>query len=232
MESLLLHKLRDPFGCLVLLDELLLDLSNFNEPAIESTIDQWSLTSPAERVAMLHCSSTQETTLVLQVLLDLLVSFLDVDALIVGHLREELAILIDRNWGFASLDQALLDARRIIILTEARSHVDDASTGISRNVVAMDNMEAAVSSAVFEVLEQASVLGANDGLAFELFKHLVFLDDGLLENVGQTLLHANVFLARSLVQECHVKLRLMYCKRKVAWQRPRCGRPRDKVDVF
>lgn len=82
MESFFLDEFWDPFCCLVLCDQLLFNLGNFDKPAIEATVDKWSLASPAEWVAVLHGTGTQEATSSLKVGLDLLVSVLDVDALV------------------------------------------------------------------------------------------------------------------------------------------------------
>ena len=82
MEALLLDKARNPSVCLVQLDEASLDVSHLDEPAVESSVDERSLTTPAEGITMSNCTGTEESALVLQVFLDDLVGILDVDTLV------------------------------------------------------------------------------------------------------------------------------------------------------
>ena len=80
MEAFFLDEFWDPLGGLVLGDKLFFNFGYLDEPAVEAAVNQWSLTSPAEWVAMLNGSSAKETTRSLKVGLNLLISVFDVDA--------------------------------------------------------------------------------------------------------------------------------------------------------
>ena len=80
MEALLLDKGWNPAGRLVELNKPLLDLSDFDEPAVEATIDKRCLTSPAEGIAMDNGTASKESPGCLQIGNYHLVSILDVHA--------------------------------------------------------------------------------------------------------------------------------------------------------
>jgi len=65
VESLLLDALRNPSSGLVVSNEILLDVSDLNEPAVETTIDQRFLGSPAEWITMVNSSLGNETATLL-----------------------------------------------------------------------------------------------------------------------------------------------------------------------
>ena len=52
VETLFLDVSRDPGAVLVVLDQLILNVSDLNEPGVESSVDQGSVGSPAEGITM------------------------------------------------------------------------------------------------------------------------------------------------------------------------------------
>jgi len=67
VETLFLDNSRHPFSFFVFLNEFVLNISDFDEPAVESTINKRSLTSPAEGITMLDSSLVQKTATGLQI---------------------------------------------------------------------------------------------------------------------------------------------------------------------
>lgn len=67
VETLFLDSSRHPFSVFVFLNEFFLHISDFDEPAVESTINKRSLTSPAEGITMLDSSLIQKTATGLQI---------------------------------------------------------------------------------------------------------------------------------------------------------------------
>ena len=130
METLLLDRLRHPPSGLVQLYQPLLHISDLDEPAVEAAIHKRSLTTPAERIAMLDSAVGKETALTFEVLNDLFVCILDVDALVSFNCGQELAISINRDWSSARLNDASTDTRLVIILTESRGTMNHSSTSV------------------------------------------------------------------------------------------------------
>jgi len=54
VKTFFLDRLRNPVSFVVFLDKLFFDISDLNKPAVKGTVDQWSLTSPAEGITMAH----------------------------------------------------------------------------------------------------------------------------------------------------------------------------------
>ncbi len=175
-------------------------MSDLDEPAIESTVDERGLTTPAERITMLDCAVGKKTALCLQVLDDGLVGILDVDALVRLDHRQEFTILIDRNGSLARLNNAICNASSIIVFTKTGSTVNDTCTSVFGDECSSEDLEAAIGSSVFEESKERLVAFANDSLSFECFKDFVALDFALLENIVETALHADVdFLSRCVL---------------------------------
>ena len=83
METFLLNEGRNPGSLCVLFDQLLLNVGDFDEPAVEPSIDQGCLGTPAEGVAMLDCAARQQSTSGLDICSDNFVRVLNVLALVV-----------------------------------------------------------------------------------------------------------------------------------------------------
>jgi len=130
VESLLLNKRWNPCAILVVLNKLIFDISDFNEPRVKSSVDQRGLRSPAERIAMDDCTSTHESALGLKAVLNELIRLFNICSFIVGHSISKLAIKVNRNGSFSLFNKAALNTDLVIILTEPRSTVDNTSTGL------------------------------------------------------------------------------------------------------
>ena len=130
MESFVLNEFWDPLCFLVINDELFLDVCNSDEPCVESSIDKRRLRSPAEGVTMDDCSRAKQSILFLEVGLNQIVSVLNEDSLVVGHLISEFTVLVNGADSLAGLDKALLHARGVIVLSEARGAVDHTCTSV------------------------------------------------------------------------------------------------------
>jgi hypothetical protein len=126
METLFLHKRWDPLSLCVFLKQVFLNVSHFNEPTVKSSVDKGGLRAPAEGVAMLNCSAGQQSTRRFEICSDNLVSVLDILACVSADFGCKFAVLVNRHWRLALLDQPVFDARVVILLTEAGRLVDHA----------------------------------------------------------------------------------------------------------
>ena len=104
MESLLLDEGWNPAGGLVELDEAILDICHFDEPAVKAAVHKWCLTTPAVGITMLDGTVGEELSSSFQIGNHHLVSVLDVNAGVRFNDGQELSILIDRNRGLAWLN--------------------------------------------------------------------------------------------------------------------------------
>lgn len=167
-------------------------MSDLDEPAIKSTVDERGLTTPAEGIAMLNCTVCEKTALCLQVLDDGLVSLLNVDALVRLDHRQEFTILIDRNGSLSRLDNAICNTSSIIIFTKAWSTVNDTCTSVFGDERSTKDLEAAIGGSVFEESKERLVAFANESLSFECFKDFMALDFALFKDIVETAFHADV----------------------------------------
>lgn len=224
-----MDKARNPTSRLVELNKSLLDVSDLDEPTVKASVDKRCLRTPAEGVAMLDCAVGEKSASCFQVLHDDFVGFLDVLTSILLNLVDKLAVLIDRDWGFAWLDDAISNAGGIIVLTKAWSAVNNTGTSVLSDKATTKNLEAAISSSLLEIGEQRLVFLANKLLTLELLKDRVSLDFALLEDVLQASLHADVDLLSGGVLEAAVVHLGVDGEGKIGWEGPGGGRPSDEV---
>lgn len=192
-------------------------MSDLDEPAIKSTVDERGLTTPAEGITMLNCTVGEKTALCLQVLDDSLVGFLNVDALVRLDHRQEFTILINRNGSLTRLDDAICNASSIIVFTKAWRTVNDTCTGVFGDEWSTKDLEAAICGSVFEESKERFVAFANESLSFECLKDFVALDFALFEDIVETAFHADVdFLGCGVLPAAVFKI-WVDCQGEVAW---------------
>jgi hypothetical protein len=113
VKSLVRNVLRYPLSSFVVGDHLLLDGLNLNEPTVEPTINQGSLRSPAEGIAMLNGTFDKHAAHVLKVVHNLVICswlvrlVLDVHSSVLAHHRSVAPILINWHRSISRLNQAL-----------------------------------------------------------------------------------------------------------------------------
>ena len=91
---------------------------------------------------MADIATDDETSLLLQILDDLRIGCLDVNALIVWHLAGEFTRLVERTrWKLVLFDNAVRDSDTVIVLSKRRGLVDDTGTRGVGNVLVGHNSE-------------------------------------------------------------------------------------------
>ena len=150
MEALLLDERWNPASRLVELNKPFLDLSHFDEPAVEAAVDERCLTTPAEGIAMVHSAVGKESSSCLQIGNDHFVSILDINASIWLHDWQEFSVLVNGHGSLARLDNATIYASGIIILTEPRGAVNNTGTSVLRDKFGAEDLEAAIGSSFLE----------------------------------------------------------------------------------
>ena len=232
MEALLLDERWNPASRLVELNEPLLELSHFDEPAVETAVDERCLTTPAEGIAMVHSAVGKESSSRLQISNDHLVSILDINSGIWLHDWQELSVLVDGHGSLSRLDNATIYASSIIILTEPRRTVNNASTSVLRDEFGAEDLEAAIGSSFLEEGKQGLILLANKSLTLECVEDGVVLDHCLLEDVLESIFHADVHLLSLVVLPANVVHGRVDGNCHIAGQGPRrCG-PGNEVRLL
>ena len=108
-----------------------------------------------------HSTCRDQSTLTLKSLLDRVVRLLDIDTLEVRDSLGELTVGVDWDWRFARLDQTVLHARLVIILTKAWGAVHNTSTSVRCDEVSTNDSEALLLLEMLEVLEQRHIALTN-----------------------------------------------------------------------
>ena len=228
VKLLLLDDLGDPVGLVIVLDEVLLDLGDPDEPGRHRLVDEGSVAAPAEGVVVLEHVLADESPAFLQVLHDDLVGVLDVESLVGGHFLGEPAVLVEGDGRTVRRDDLLLDAELVIVLSEAGSAVHDSSTvGVSDEGGCLHS-EAAVLLAVGEEVEDGHVLDSSELAALHLLEHLELL---LAEVVLESALREDEHLVALQVFHLHVDEVGVDGQGEVGRERPGCGGPGEELDV-
>ena len=181
---------------------------------------------------MVHSTSSKESSSVLDVLLDNLIGVLDVLSLVSTDNLSELTILIDGNGSLTGLNKVVSNASLVIILTKARGAVHNTGTSIFGNKLGSQNSEAAGLSLFLEEGEHGLVLSSNEVLTLEVLKNLSVRNFGLLGDIGQSLLHANVDLLSGGVHKLDVVVVGVHCEGQVGGKGPWGGGPCNQVSSF
>jgi len=110
MESFSLNGFRNPQSFFVFFNQFWFDICDFDEPAVECTIDQGGLGAPAERIAVPNGAGVNHTSSLLQISHNVFVSIFNILALIIRDFLGKFAIGIQRNRGFTRLNESSCDA--------------------------------------------------------------------------------------------------------------------------
>jgi len=97
VEALLLDRGWHPISCIVVLDEFVTDLLNLHEPTCDGSVDKRRVRAPTVWVVVHLIAVEHETTFLLQVFLDVLISLLHMLSLEEAHLGSEASIVVDRT---------------------------------------------------------------------------------------------------------------------------------------
>ena len=190
---------------------------------------------PAEGVAMADITANDESTLLLQILDDLCVGRLDMDALVVGHIASELARLVKRaRRKFVLFDDTVGNGNTVIILTESGCLVNDTGTRGIGHVRIGNDSERSVLELLGEVVEHGRVSPANHVFTLEganLFELGLRLWVDLLLRVvtfihgGQKVLQEDEVLFSFEIVDFDVSEVGVDTEAQIGRQGPRCGGP-------
>jgi len=131
------------------------------------------------------CTSSNKSTNLFKMLLNGIISLLNVLSLVITDDLGELSIEVNRHWSLPDLNEPVLQARVVIVITEPRSAVHDTRTSVTRDEVCTNHCEALPFLHVREVVEQGHVALADELCAWDLSENLVLLDVGLLKDIFQ-----------------------------------------------
>jgi hypothetical protein len=150
MESFFLNCSWDPVSLFVLFNQLRLDICDLNEPAIESSVNQRCLRTPAKRIAVLNCTWVDHSSSFFEVRHNIFVGIFDVLSLIIWDFISKFTIRIDRNYCFAGFNQTRGDTRLVIFLTKTWRLMHNSCTCIICDVSRRNHTEAVWSSFVLK----------------------------------------------------------------------------------
>ena len=156
---------------MIVLNQILLKVSNLNEPGGDCLVDQGSVTSPTIRIVMNLCSALDNSSFLLNVLNNDLVSVLDINTLISWTFICELSILINWHWWVIWIDDSLTDTDLVIFLTKTWSAVDNTGTRVLCDEISSNNLKATVFLSVNKEIEHWYVLFTFQILTFKLLKN-------------------------------------------------------------
>ena len=141
---------------------------------------------------MPHGALCKKTASCLQVPHDGLIGVLDVDALVGIDHWEELSVCVDRYGCLARLDDASRDTGCIIVFTKARCAVNNTRTGVLGDEFRAEDLEAAISFSLSEVVKEGFVALTDERRALKLFEDIGLPDPRLLLHIVKPIFHADV----------------------------------------
>mmetsp|Transcript_8452 Transcript_8452/g.14176 ORF Transcript_8452/g.14176 Transcript_8452/m.14176 type:complete len:410 (-) Transcript_8452:186-1415(-) len=168
---------------------------------------------------------------VLQVLGDQGVRLLERQVLEVGDLGCEPAVVIHGHGDLARLHEPILDADRVIVLSEAGGAMNDACTCVGGDELAGDDSEALLLTHLLEVVEEGGVLLADEVLPLDLVEDLVVFDLVLLAHVLESGLGHDVDLLGLQVLQLEVDEAGVDGAGQVGRECPGGGGPRNQVHL-
>ena len=155
-EAVLADGFGNPANWLVILDDAVAELFDFNVPGVDRAIDERCVRSFAERVTMNDGRLVNELSFVLEASNDRLVGVLTELTLVLGDLSREPALLVE---GIDQTD-AFASPCPIVVFAVGRSNVHDTRAVGRRDEVRVDETEGV--GLVLEIGEERLVLEAKE----------------------------------------------------------------------
>ena len=230
VKSLFLNVLWNPGSFVIVLNKVFLEISNLNEPGWDCLVNQWSVTSPTERVVMDCCSTLNNSTLVLNVLCNYFIRFLDINSLIWWAFFRKFTVLVKWDWRFIGMDDTFGDTDLVIFLTESWSTMNDTSTWIFGNKVCAENLETSSCFSVNKEIKHWKILFSFQIFSFKLVKNFISFLILSIKSLGSTFCQNEHFISLG-IQNLNVIHFRLDCKSQVGWQSPWSGGPDHKLDV-
>ena len=232
-ETTLTDILGNPVYGVIILNKVVTHLGHLDEPSVASIVNKRSVTSPAMRIIVLELGCGEELALLLKILNDHRISFLNKETCI-GCFPRHLALAVNElNEG-----KTVSSTNLVIVLTECGGDMNDTCTvGHSNVVVCGDVMSllALLFSTLSGAIPKSLVASTLKVKALHFFKDLV---------CGSTLLALNAAEDRVKKCLCHivnVAVSRLYltvgvggvnAKRNVRGECPGCGCPCKEVSIL
>lgn len=143
----------DPCCFHIVLEEILFQFGNFNEPGSYSFINQRSITSPTERIIMFLLIIHNNSSLLLKILNNYPISLFNINTFISRYLFSKLASLIKWNWWIIRSNKFLFQTYFIIILTKSRCTMYNPRTNITSNKITSNNFKTSIFFSIQEKLK-------------------------------------------------------------------------------
>ena len=235
METLLLDERGHPVGELVVGHQAVFDGRHADEPGADSTVDQRSIGTIAEGVAVDDAGLLHQTTFRLQTSHDVVIALLDIASFVIRHLAIEVTAEVHRAGDLATqLNDAVRNTHTVIVLSETGSAVDNTGTAVVGDVSVTDNAEGV--RPVLEVGEERLVTTTHQILSHTLLENLkltalVALLQHLGVQDGETAFGHPVETAGSDVLDLDVLEVGVDGESHVTGESPRRGRPSEVVHV-
>ena len=128
MEFTILNVFGDPDCLLVIADQILFEGSDPDKPGRNCLVDERSVASPAEGIVVKDGPLLDQPAPFLQILHNDLVRIFHIQPFKSGYLLGKPAVFIHRYRGAIWMDDLLLNAHPVVILSETRSTVDHPGT--------------------------------------------------------------------------------------------------------
>mmetsp|Transcript_7069 Transcript_7069/g.12615 ORF Transcript_7069/g.12615 Transcript_7069/m.12615 type:complete len:341 (-) Transcript_7069:704-1726(-) len=231
------HVIRHPVRFVVACNQILALFLHFDEPTRHSLVNQRSVRTPAVWVVVNLVAVEDKLTFLLQPLLDIFVSSLDMLAFEVGNLICVAAIVIDRadHTGAVLFDDASCEADAVIVFTKGWCLVDDAGTGLRGDVAICQDGPSFVKDLALKEVEKRLVSHAFDLASLLLPKHVKVLLGVLFDgraDPSPAILTNDPLHSIALVLHLQVRQLLIDAKSDVGRQGPRGRCPCQDVGVL
>ena len=226
-KALFANVVRRPVDGGVVPFEPLVEILDADIPRIDGAVDERRVGAVAIGVGVRDRRLVDELATPLQILDDVLVAVLAEASLVVGDLVRERARGVER---IDERGHAGLTANAEVVLAVSGRDVDEARAVVRRHVIVVENAERALGGFVGVVGEDRLVARPLERVALERGDDFELLR--LLENGGETRLRHHVNRARVVrqVADGHIVNRRARANHQILRQRPRRGRPDEKVN--
>lgn len=128
MEFTILNVLWNPGCFLIVLNKVIFEGSDSNEPGSHSFIDEGRITSPAERIIVDTCAFLDNSSFFFKIFHNEVISIFDIHSFEHGYLFCKSSILINRHRWVVCCNDFLFYTHFVIVLSKARSTVNNTGT--------------------------------------------------------------------------------------------------------
>lgn len=145
---------------MIIFDQILFEISNFNKPSRHGFVNKWSITSPTIRIVVNLSTTLYYSSLLFNIFNNNFVSIFYINSFVNWDLFSKFPILINWDWRIIRMNDSFSDTHFVIFLTESWCAMNDSCTRIVSYKVSNLNFEASIFFSIDKEIKHRNILFA------------------------------------------------------------------------